>query len=104
MNFRSALIVLPLIAFATDAALAETVPIKEHNKDKVQGKCSGEGDVFWVQGKTGHTYGCMHADGSGIVCSGVSPEQKKTCDTFKLAQPQKFPFPTREEAGKLASH
>jgi hypothetical protein len=99
MNFRRALIVLPLVVFATDAALAETVSIKDHSKDKVQGKCSGDGDVFWANAGTGHTYGCMHADGSGIVCSGASKAQKKTCDTFKLA-PQKFPFPNREEPAK----
>jgi hypothetical protein len=102
MNVRLALIVLPLIAFATDAALAETVSIKGHSKDSVQGKCSGDGDVSWVQGKSGHTYGCMHADGSGIVCSGVTAAQKKTCDTFRVA-PRAFPYPTREEAGKLGS-
>jgi hypothetical protein len=102
MNIKLALFVLALIAFATDAALAEVVSIKDHNKDKVQGKCSGDGDVYWVEGKSGHTYGCMHADGSGIVCGGVSKEQKKTCDTFKLA-PQKVPFPIRGEAGKLES-
>jgi hypothetical protein len=95
MNVRFALVLLPIFAFATDAALAETVSIKHHNKDQVQGKCGGDGDVYWVQGSSGHTYGCIHPDGSGIVCSGVTAAQKKTCDTFKVAPPQ-FPFPTRE--------
>ncbi len=102
MTFRCALIVLPLVVFATDAALAETVSIKEHSKDKVQGKCGEEGDIYWANAGTGHTYGCVHPDGSGIVCGGASQAQKKTCDTFKLA-PRKFPFPNREEAGKTVS-
>lgn len=101
MKTRFVWIVVPLAAFAAYGASAETVSIKDHSKDKVQGKCDGEGDVFWTQGKTGHTYGCMHADGSGIVCSGVTAAQKKTCDTFRVA-PRPFPFPTREEAGKLS--
>jgi len=99
---KASLVVVPLLTFATNAALAETVSIKDHSKDRVQGKCSGDGDVFWVQGKSGHTYGCMHADGSGIVCSGVTAAQKKTCDTFRVAPPS-FPYPTREEAGKLGN-
>jgi len=99
MNTRLVLIVLPLFAFTTGAALAETVPIAGHSKDKVQGKCSGDGDTFWTQGKSGQTYGCMHADGSGIVCGGGKSDQKKTCDTFKVAPPP-FPFPTRDGAEK----
>jgi hypothetical protein len=103
MNFKYALIALPLLVFGTDVTLADQVSIKGHNHDKVQGKCGGDGDVYWVEGKTGHTYGCMHPDGSGIVCGGVTKEQKKTCDTFRLA-PRQFPIPTREEAGKVDSH
>jgi hypothetical protein len=84
-------------------ATTEEVSIKGHNKDQVQGKCDGDGDVYWTQGKTGHTYGCMHADGSGIVCSGVTAAQKKTCSTFKTASFPKPNLPTREEAAKAAA-
>jgi hypothetical protein len=37
----------------------------------------------------------MHADGSGIVCGGVTAEDKKTCDTFRTASFPVPKFPTR---------
>jgi len=46
------------------------------------------------------TYGCMHGDGSGIVCSGVTANQKKTCSTFRTGSFPSPKLPTREEAGK----
>jgi hypothetical protein len=100
MNLKSVLIALPLLAFGTVVTFATEVSIKGHNHDKVQGKCGGEGDVFWADAGVGHTYGCMHPDGSGIVCGGATKQQKKTCEVFRLA-PRQFPIPTREEAGKV---
>ena len=76
-------------------AFGEEVAIKGHNHDQVQGKCSGDGDVYWTEGKEGSTYGCLHADGSGIVCSGVTAQQKKTCSTFLQASFPKPQLPTR---------
>ena len=104
MNTRHVLTIIMVFAavfFAVtglilDSATAETVSIKGHNKDQVQGKCGGDGDVYW-QG--GPTYGCMKADGSGIVCGGTTPQQKNTCDTFARV-PRHFRFPTREELAK----
>ena len=46
INTRLVLIVLALFTFTNQAALAETVPIAGQSKDKVQGKCSGDGDVY----------------------------------------------------------
>ena len=80
------------------AAYGEEVPIKGHNHDQVEGTCSGDGDVYWREGKTGSTYGCFHADGSGIVCGGVTPKQKQTCSTFIQASVPKPQFPTRRLA------
>ncbi len=100
MRVRSALtviLVLPLAAFAAESAMAETVPLQ--SRDKVQGKCGTSGGTYWTEGKTGKTYGCMNPDGSGIVCGGVTKDQKNSCDTFRQA-PNPHPFPTREDAMK----
>jgi hypothetical protein len=48
-------------------------------------------------GHKGHTWGCLDDDGSGIVCSGVTAQQEKTCSTFRKAP---LHCPTREEAEK----
>jgi hypothetical protein len=77
---------------------AEEVSIKGNSHDRVQGRCSGDGDVYWTEGKTGSTYGCLRADGSGIVCGGVTPQQKQTCSTFRQASFSKPQLPTRDLA------
>lgn len=79
-------------------AAAKTVPISGHSQTAVKNGCSG---TFWTQGSTGHTYGCLNEDGSGIVCGGVTPAQKKTCDTFRTVG-QKFHFPTRDDIARTA--
>lgn len=84
-------------------ASAEEVSIKGHNHDQVQGKCSGDGDVYWTEGKTGSTYGCLHADGSGIVCGGVTAQQKNTCSTFFQASFPKRQLPTRGAAQRAGA-
>jgi hypothetical protein len=99
MNIRATLtgtLALAVIGLIADAAMAKTIPIKGNSQSSVQSKCDG---VFWIQGKTGHTYGCLNDDGSGIVCGGVTTAQKKTCDTFRRA-PRQLQLPTREEAAK----
>src|SRR5213592_323106 len=71
--------VLLAAALGSDAVFAKTVSIAGNSKTKVEGRCNESGGVFWTQGSTGHTYGCMNSDGGGIVCSGVTSAQKKTC-------------------------
>src|SRR5438477_4077959 len=87
-----------LAALASEPVVAKTVSIAGNSKTKVEGRCNESGGVYWTQGKTGNTYGCMNPDGGGIVCSGVTSAQKKTCDTFRQAPTAHFP--TREEAAK----
>ena len=76
-------------------AFAKTVPIQ--GKDKVEGRCGQSGGVYFPPSKTNSTYGCMNGDGSGIVCSGVTQAQKKTCDTFLKLPPR---LPTRAQVLK----
>lgn len=99
MKIRLASMIFILFtALVSDAVLAKTVPIAGNSKTQVEGRCGESGGVFWTQGKKGHTYGCLNPDGGGIVCSGVTAAQKKTCDTFRQAP---IPhFPTRDEAAK----
>jgi hypothetical protein len=85
MNVRLTLLTLIAVALAalvSGSAIATKVPIKGNSPDRVQGKCSG---VFWPQGGSSATYGCLNSDGSGIVCGGKTAKDKKTCDTFRAA-------------------
>ncbi|MGC2185367.1 MAG: hypothetical protein WA637_19020 [Terriglobales bacterium] len=104
MNIRLTLLTIVLavaaISVSANSAMAKEVSIKNHSKSQVQGDCGGEGDVYWIPGKSGHTYGCMHGDGSGIVCSGVTPKQKQTCSTFRTGSFPSPNLPTRDEVMK----
>jgi hypothetical protein len=103
MNVRPTLIAILAVAaisVAADSAMAKEVSIKNHSKSQVQGDCGGKGDVYWIPGKTGHTYGCMHEDGSGIVCGGVTSKQKQTCSTFRTGSFPSPKLPTRDEIVK----
>jgi hypothetical protein len=95
-----AILIVAAICIAAGSAMAKEVSIKGHSQSQVKGSCGGDGDVYWVPGSSGHTYGCMHGDGSGIVCSGVTAAQKKTCSTFRTGSFPAPKFPTRDEAGK----
>jgi hypothetical protein len=83
------------LGFLAESAMAETISIKGHAQKDVKGDCGGSGDVYFSPSKYG-VYGCMHGDGSGIVCGGTGKD-KKTCDTFKTAPPH---LPTRVEIHK----
>jgi hypothetical protein len=97
----SAIIAVVLASLVVDPAMAKTISIKGHKPDQVQGKCSGDGDVYFSKDNNPNgTYGCLHADGSGIVCGGYSDKYKKTCDTFRTASFPVPKVPTREEAIK----
>lgn len=96
MNVKAMLATLlpfAVIALLANSAMAEEVSIKGHSKTKVEGKCNESGGVFWPT-SAGGTYGCMNPDGSGIVCGGATPKDKKTCATFRQVPPR---IPTRDE-------
>lgn len=57
-------------------------------------KCEKGGGLNFTQGGASKTWGCLAADGHGIVCGGETAEQKKTCDTFRTTPPR---LPTRDE-------
>jgi hypothetical protein len=63
------------------ARILPAVRTKLYGPKAVKGLCAN-GGAFWPQGGTTSTYGCMRADGSGIVCGGVTAEQQNSCDTF----------------------
>ena len=83
-----ALFAVCLSALLASSATAKTVPIGGHNQAQVKKACGG---VFWPAGGTTATYGCLNGDGSGIVCGGRTPAQKKTCSTMRLA-PKGSPY------------
>jgi len=72
-----------------NSAFAKRIPIGARNQGWMQRWCGNTG-VFWPEGGTSSTFGCMKPDGSGMVCSGVSPRDKKTCDTFRTIPPRLF--------------
>ena len=83
-NVRHALaIVLALgtIGFFTDTASAKRISFNQGQK--VIGQCTG---TTWSPGPTTATSGCIMSDGSGVVCGGVTSEQQRTCDTFRVTR------------------
>jgi hypothetical protein len=84
------------------AGLAHAAPLQK--PDQVQGRCSGDGDVFFPANDKGE-YACLKKDGSGIVCGGVTDELKKTCDTWSAngTLPARAPDKIREAAKKKAA-
>ena len=99
MNVRATLtaVLLATIGVSAGSVMAKEVSDKGHSRTDVKDSCGGTGDVYWVPGKTGHTYGCFYADGSGIVCSGASPKQKHTCTQFRTGSVPPPKIPTRDE-------
>jgi hypothetical protein len=96
---RGACLAVVALVLTGYEATAKDVPLQ--SQSKVKRSCQNEGDVSWVKG-TGHTYGCMHADGSGIVCSGVTNAQKNSCSTFRTSSFPVPKLPTRDEAIKAS--
>lgn len=85
-NTRAALIGTIMaagVSLSATSAMAKTVSINGHDAAFVKARCGG---VFWPTGPDTATYGCMNKDGSGVVCGGVTDEQKKTCSTFFVAR------------------
>jgi hypothetical protein len=89
----------------THAAHAKTVSTKGNSPSQVEGRCGNNpGGVSFPPNKNG-VYGCMNADGSGIVCGGKG-KYAKTCDTWgaspSLAKPNNTAKPTQEDFDKHA--
>lgn len=66
------------------SASAERISIQGHSATQEEGRCNEKGGTFSPTNKSG-VYACINPDGSGIVCGGGTEEQKKTCDTFRIA-------------------
>ena len=86
--------ILPFVAigFIADLAIGNQIPLK--SPEEIKKSCQDSGGVNFP--KTGPTsrYGCINKDGSGIVCGGVTANDRKTCDTFMVVPPR---LPTRDE-------
>lgn len=83
---------LVAIVFFADLAMANQIPLK--SPEEIENSCKDSSGVTFP--KTGPTsrYGCIKKDGSGIVCGGVTANDRKTCDTFMVVPPR---LPTRDE-------
>ena len=96
MNVKAtlaAILLFATIALIADSAMAKEVPIKGNSKTQVEGRCNQSGGTYWPT-SAGGTYGCVNPDGSGIICGGVTANDKKTCGTFRQVPPR---LPTRDE-------
>lgn len=61
-------------------AIVPALPRQHHAK--VRQDCLDAGGLYWSEGKTGFTYGCIRPDGHGIVCGGRTKAQENSCDVF----------------------
>jgi hypothetical protein len=91
----------------THAAHANTISTKGNSPTQVQGRCGNtEGGVYFPPTKKTSVYGCMNADGSGIICGGTG-KYAKTCDTWgpspNIAKPNTATKPTQEDFDKHAA-
>lgn len=73
---------------------AKRVGANSQEATKASSSCARGGGLTFTQSGTSKTYGCLAADGHGIVCGGETQEQKKTCDIFRTTPPR---LPGRDE-------
>lgn len=78
----------------TSSAIAERIKLGSAAAKNAMSSCAGTGGVTFPKNGANSTFGCISADGSGIVCGGVKASDKKTCDTFLQTPPR---LPTRDE-------
>lgn len=89
-----AVVAVGVLAWTGEAG-AERVKSDSAAASKATNKCARGGGLTFTQSPTSKTYGCLAADGHGIVCGGETEEQKKTCDIFRTTPPR---LPGRDEA------
>lgn len=63
-------------------AIEPAMRIQRRSHRRVRRDCGAGGGVYWSEGPTTATYGCMYPDGSGIVCGGRTRAEDNSCDTF----------------------
>jgi hypothetical protein len=80
-------------------ASAKQIDIEGHDQNQVKDSCKGKGDTYWPKTGDDTTYGCMHNDGSGIVCGGYNDKYKGSCDTF-MKVPKRLVHDLRTRAAK----
>jgi hypothetical protein len=79
-----------------------TISAKNQGCDR--GKCNDPGDLFGPPSSKGvHT--CVKKDSRGIVCSGVTTEDKKTCDTWPVSgtPPSRAPEDIKKKMADVAA-
>ena len=84
-----------VIGMLAGGGVVDAKPVGANSKEAsaALSKCSKGGGLNFTQSATSQTWGCLAADGHGIVCGGETAEQKKTCDTFRTTPPR---LPTRD--------
>lgn len=88
----AALLPFVAIGYTADVAMANQIPLK--SPEEIKNMCKDSGGVTFPKSGPTSRYGCINKDGSGIVCGGVTANDRKTCDTFMVVPPR---LPTRDE-------
>lgn len=79
-HFLTAFLVVGMLGLPASKASADRIKENSAKADKAFDKCMDNGGGKVEQGGMSS---CIDKGGNGIVCGGVKPEHKGTCDTFR---------------------
>jgi hypothetical protein len=68
-----------VVASRNGAGILPAREVESQRHGHVKADCLRNGGVYWKEGPTTNTYGCINPNGSGIVCGGTRPN---TCTEF----------------------
>lgn len=84
------MLALAMILPNANRATATTISTTGNGPDELKEKCKNAKGVFMPPtADSSGSYGCVNSKGHGVYCGGVTPAQKKTCDTFIIGRPRK---------------
>jgi hypothetical protein len=101
-NFLVLTTSVALLATLSVPAVAKLPKSADYPAEKIKAGCGSKGDTYFAPSTAG-VYGCMKANGSGVVCGGGSepgPDKEPyadTCTVFRKVPPR---LPSREEITK----
>jgi hypothetical protein len=84
------LLAFAMVSSAADPAVATTISVRGNGPNELKAKCTdAKGTFMPPTADSSGSYGCVNSQGHGVYCGGVTPAQKKTCDTFIIVRPKK---------------
>ena len=101
-NFLVLTTSVALLATLSVPAVAKLPKSADNPAEKIKAGCGSKGDTYFPPTDAG-VYGCMKANGSGVVCGGGSEEgpdhqpYSDTCSVFRKVPPR---LPSQKEITK----